>query len=654
MLTKQGCTVGIIDAEALARINPVSGEATREIPEGWDAADAIDEPINSGRRSWTDLAALSDAALKTTPPTSIAEIKAGAASLNKDDKDGAKRLVKAATFAKADAIDKAQIIKALAKSLGVDKAAVRCLWRDVDSAMRIANAATRMDGERLRETERLAREAKRAELYERCKHIATNPDLLKHMLDLVRRMGVISERRGIIAAYIVAASRLHIRGAISLLRRGAAASGKNHLADAVLRLIPEESVITAISGSPKALAYYGGAQAEDALKNKVVYIPEAAAIADKGGVEGEFTTMLRVLISENRIVYQTVQTQENQAPITVTVVKNGPIAAIITSARDNIETEMMTRLMVADADESAAQTRAILENTLADRKNAASAEEIDSWVDFQRWLELGGPYDVAIPFLEAINRAYGNPVKAPPLRIRRDIAAFRNAIMASAIIHVAQRKRDERGRIVAEMSDYEAAHEAFDYDMGSLYAVNVPERAKTVVRAVEGMIEAERTKGEAGTGTKITRDALMTALGINSRDTASNRLQEAQRLGLIELVEPPNGLGKTTARRYKILIPSSETEGRKSGGVFPSPESVRGIYTGCTGWTVSSKGEGGPPCVSDEPSSDDTQRGEERVQTDGPAGPTGPISPLRTDGGSNDANVRAHSGTPSSRLRFKL
>ena len=290
--------------------------------------------------------------------------------------------------------------------------------------------------------------------------------------------------------------------------------------------------------------------------------------------------MLRVLISENRLVYQSVQTQENRAPTTVTVVKNGPIAAIITSARDNIETEMMTRLMVSDADESAAQTRAIVENTLADRTNDASAEEIEPWVDFQRWLELGGAYDVAIPFLDAINCAYGDPSEVPPLRIRRDIANFKNAIMATAILHAAQRKRDEHGRIVAEMSDYEAAYEAFDYDMGTLYAVNVPERAKAVVRAIEGMIEAEKAKGEPGTDAKVTRDALMTALGINSRETASNRLQEAQRLGLIELVEPPNGLGKTTARRYRVLVPSSDLEEHKSGGVFPSPELVRKIYTG--------------------------------------------------------------------------
>src|SRR5271165_6789562 len=35
MLTTQGCTVSMISVEALSRIDPVSGEATREVPDGW-------------------------------------------------------------------------------------------------------------------------------------------------------------------------------------------------------------------------------------------------------------------------------------------------------------------------------------------------------------------------------------------------------------------------------------------------------------------------------------------------------------------------------------------------------------------------------------------------------------------------------------------
>lgn len=82
----------------------------------------------------------------------------------------------------------------------------------------------------------------------------------------------------------------------------------------------------------------------------------------------------------------------------------------------------------------------------------------------------------------------------------------------------------------------------------------------------------------------------MTALGINSNETAGRRLKEAQRLGLIEQVEPPAGFGKTTARRYRVLVPSFELQERKAIGVFPPPDAVRKAmqsenctdYTACT------------------------------------------------------------------------
>jgi len=89
----------------------------------------------------------------------------------------------------------------------------------------------------------------------------------------------------------------------------------------------------------------------------------------------------------------------------------------------------------------------------------------------------------------------------------------------------------------------------------------------------------------------------MTALGINSNGTAGRRLKEAQRLGLIEQFEPPGGFGKTTARRYRVLIPSVDLEKRHHSGVFPSPDAVRDAMRSenCTGYTActpSSEGEG--------------------------------------------------------------
>ena len=53
------------------------------------------------------------------------------------------------------------------------------------------------------------------------------------------------------------------------------------------------------------------------------------------------------MISENRLVYQTVVVRDGGLPpMKLVIVKNGPISVLVTSARDNIEPEMLTRVRV--------------------------------------------------------------------------------------------------------------------------------------------------------------------------------------------------------------------------------------------------------------------------------------------------------------------
>jgi hypothetical protein len=129
--------------------------------------------------------------------------------------------------------------------------------------------------------------------------------------------------------------------------------------------------------------------------------------------------------------------------------------------------------------------------------------------------------------------------------------------------------------------------------MGGLYSINVPGTIKAVVCAIEAMVEHEKVDRQADGGpetdsAKVTYDSLMTALGISSNDTAGRRLKEALRLSLIEQVEPQGSLGKTTPRRYRVLVPSIDLEERCYGGVFPSPDAVRNAMQSkdCTGYTA--------------------------------------------------------------------
>ena len=64
-------------------------------------------------------------------------------------------------------------------------------------------------------------------------------------------------------------------------------------------------------------------------------------------------------------------------PAKLEIIKNGPISVLITSARDNIEPEMLTRVAFADADETEEQSQLIIERALkrARAEDALTAED---------------------------------------------------------------------------------------------------------------------------------------------------------------------------------------------------------------------------------------------------------------------------------------
>ena len=158
--------------------------------------------------------------------------------------------------------------------------------------------------------------------------------------------------------------------------------------------------------------------------------------------------------------------------MTMRIKRTGPVAVCITSARDNIESEMLTRLMTSDADESAEQTMAVVKGLLSG-DDSGDESDLEPWRDFQRLLELDEPYDVAMPFGTELYNAYEKRLRAFPdalqLRMRRDISGLISAIKTSAVLHKAQRDRDAKDRIIATIDDYRHAHEAFDEGVSSLY-----------------------------------------------------------------------------------------------------------------------------------------------------------------------------------------
>ena len=521
-------------------------------------------------------------------------------ALKDSDDIGLEGIAKAAIEAKTSDTRLDKLIRVIAKAVGFSLPAVKKAFdgvrakldresqakKQADPSVAAAEAAARQAA---LDAEKAAREAEHERLWQSCKGIALAPNLLNRMALLARQAGVIGEVSAIKGTYIVVTSRLMRADAISLLRRGSASAGKNFLLGHVTALIPQESLITVTGASATGLVYFG--DHEDSLKGKVILIPEAAAIAGhSNGDENPMAVLVRSLLSEGHIDRIVTIPQRDGEPRAVRVRRNGPVAVLMTSARENVDPEMLTRLMVCDADESFAQTKAVIrQNWSQQKRNLVSAAELETWRDFQLWLEFEGPYDVAVPFGDAIYQAFSDLVERTPapiqLRMRRDSGAFLTAIKSSAVIHKAQRQTDSEGRLVAEMADYRHAYSAFNPAMSALYGVKVRPELVAVAKAAEGLgatlyIPEGAAHDDHTDSVKITVGAMRQALGINSNDVVYTRMQEALDAGILKQDESRKGVGRGGPRYFWLLRTSQELKTGQCLGVFPAYSSVKKFLEG--------------------------------------------------------------------------
>jgi hypothetical protein len=472
------------------------------------------------------------------------------------------------------------LIDTLYRAIGHDKRMIRKTWltlkekADKERAADAAKEAQRRAAEYAAQAQ-AARDAERDRLWASCSKIAESSELLAAMEAIAHQvLGVVNEGAGVRGAYLAGVSRLLVNEAARVLRTGASASGKNYPVEKALLFFPPHAVVQISGASPKSIPYYGDDGDADALKHKILYVPEAVILAKKAGsVDNEFATMFRTLLSEGRILYQTVATD----PATgrkrgETVIKNGPIAAILTTA-DDVDYQLKTRCLIQGTDESGKQTEQIVERALSDLDE--TAPNLEPWIDFQLLLEMEAPYRVRIPFKKAVYQAFKQwrPgfLKGANLRMRRDVDSFMSGVKASAVAYKFQRET-EGGAIVATLDDYRHSLEAFDEGLAVAHG-HVDETVIAVVEAVEEM------SGDADLSVKVPVRELCKKLRIASTSTAKERLDEAVSAGALEYDDTMRG-GRGSPRYFRVLRSSAELRAGARGGVFPPVEIVKKIFSG--------------------------------------------------------------------------
>ncbi len=304
------------------------------------------------------------------------------------------------------------------------------------------------------ELERVIRSRAHVEaLMESCSHIAQNP--IGEFEAELKRRNVQGEFPIALLTLLVVQSS-HLKKPLSGIVRGQSSSGKSFVSGTVVDLVPDEFKVVYTSGSAKSLIY----EPEGFFRHKTLVLMEAESMVRQNGTEeNQFAEMMRVLISENRLLYRTVdRNPATQMLETMEKVQEGPIGLLTTTVRDSIDPETETRMIPAYSDESVEQTKAIVQSIGAAASGRVKVVKNNlPWHDFARWLRFG-PQDAVIPFGEIIS----DSVSYEAVRARRDITSIFACIKASALIHRLTREVNDDGLLVAELEDYAVAHRVLE------------------------------------------------------------------------------------------------------------------------------------------------------------------------------------------------
>jgi hypothetical protein len=360
--------------------------------------------------------------------------------------------------------------------------------------------------------------AQRDAAWTACKDLARQPDILACVEQALAKSGLVGEARAAKLLFLAATSARFLPRPISVAVKGPSAAGKNDVAGRALALIAPGMIVELTSFSERSLIY-----GDAPLAHRTMLLFEHAGLA-----EGFQVYVVRSLISEQRLRYETTEKGPDGQFRTRTIEREGPTNLITTTTRVVIDAEMETRVLSLPVNDSAAQTAAInhaqarsatqgIQPLVTDA--VARVVDLKPWHAIQKWLALTTP-DVVIPWA---------PLIAPPpaaVRLRRDFPLVLDFIRTHAGLHAATRPKTPDGKVIATLEDYAAVRAL----AGDLIAEGVQASVSPVVRetvqALQGLLARHPMKGQDDQyGVPLA--AFATALKLD-KSTASRRARQAR------------------------------------------------------------------------------------------------------------------------------
>lgn len=239
------------------------------------------------------------------------------------------------------------------------------------------------------------------------------------------------------------------------------------------------------------------------------------------------------MLSEGRIEYPVTVRDKNGGFTTKTIIKEGPTNLVFTTTKTRVHAENETRILSLSTDDSRTQTARVLSELAAESNSGGN---LKPWHDLQRWLTTADR-EVTIPYAKQL------AAMVPPVavRLRRDFGALLALIRAHAVLHQANRDRDDTGRIIATLDDYAVVRELVADVIAEGVGQTVSEPVRETVAAVGALASAEGVMALA-IAAKLRLD----------KSTVSRRLRVAADGGYIRNLEDKRGKPGRWITRFMI------------------------------------------------------------------------------------------------------
>lgn len=348
-----------------------------------------------------------------------------------------------------------------------------------------------------------------------CEDLTRKPRILDAFADTLRNSGVAGESRVAKLLFLALTSRL-LQRPVSVAVKGPSSGGKSYLTENVLRFFPDGAYHALTAMSERTLAY-----SEEPIKHRFLVFFEA------DGMASDFATyLMRSLLSEGRVRYETVEsTKDGLRPRLIE--REGPTGLIVTTTAVKLHPENETRLLSLTVADTREQTREVL---AAIAREDPQSTDLAPWHALQEWLASPqAERRVTIPYA----RTLAELVPPVAVRLRRDFGAVLALIRAHTILHQGTRERDEQGRLISTLDDYEAVRELVEDLVSEGIDATISKTIKETVTAVSRL-------HEDADGEPVSLTAVATELGLD-KSAASRRVRRATEQGHLKNLEDRRG-----------------------------------------------------------------------------------------------------------------